>query len=175
MEDLEILTYPDPRLSQKCAPVEKVDEAIRHTMNQMAEMLFKVPASGYAAPQFGIMKRIIVAYDQYGKDSGRLFKMANPEIIWTSEETNLIAEGCMSIPWGRIELERPAQVRVRYLDENNQTQETEIETDYIARVFQHEIDHLDGILSIDHLSKFKRNYYIKKFKKREKEGKSFDD
>lgn len=172
---LEIITYPDPRLRMKSAPVEVVDDEIRKLMDDMVDMLFKVPASGYAAPQFGILKRVIVVYDGHKNDKGRIFKMANPEIIWASEHTNFIDEGCMSLPWGRVEIERPAEVRVRYLDEHNKIRETDIEFDYPARVFQHEIDHLDGILSIDRVSKLKRDFYIKRFAKRKKEGKSFDD
>jgi peptide deformylase len=175
MSHLNIVLYPDPRLKMKAEPVLEVNKEIKELMAEMAAMLYKVPAGGYAAPQFGILKRIIVVDDSYGKDPSRQFRMANPEIIWSSEEQISMAEGCMSLPWGRVDVIRPEKVKIRYLDENNQWRETKIESDYMGRCMQHEIDHLDGILSIDRLSKMRREMFIKKINRRRELGKSFDD
>ena len=175
MSHFTILTYPDPRLKMKCEPVPYVDAEIRDLMKEMTTMLYKVTAGGYAAPQFGILKRIIVLDDSYGRDPNRQFRMVNPEIIWQSEELVSMAEGCMSIPWGRIDVIRPEKVKVRYTNENNEICETDIESDYMGRCLQHEIDHLDGLLSIDRVSKMKRDMFIRKIHRRKEQGRSFDD
>jgi peptide deformylase len=174
MTELKIHVYPDPVLNEKCAPIEKVDAATRKLMRDMAEMMYKYPAGGYAASQFGILKRIIVVDDSYGEDPARQFRMANPEITWRSPETIVMSEGCMSIPWGRVELERPERIKFRFLNDQNEIQELEAD-DYFARCVQHEIDHLDGILAIDRLSKIRRKICLKKFERRRKMGKSIDD
>jgi peptide deformylase len=175
MSHLNIVLFPDPILKMKAAPVKIIDKEIKELMAEMTKMLYKKPAGGYAAPQFGILKRIIVVDDSYGKDPTRQFRMVNPEIIWASEEEVSMAEGCMSIPWGRVEVMRPEKVKIRYLNENGEICETDIEEDYMGRCLQHEIDHLDGILSLDHATKIRREMFIKKINRRRELGKSFDD
>lgn len=175
MSHLNILLYPDPRLKLKAEPVVQFDNQLKELVDQMASMLYKVPAGGYAAPQFGILKRIIVVDDSYGKDPKRQFRMINPEIIWSSEEECSMAEGCMSLPWGRVDVIRPEFVKIRYQDVGGAFHETEVEGDYMGRCLQHEIDHLDGILSLDRVSTMRRNMFVKKITRRRQQGRSFDD
>ena len=171
MANLEILTIPDPVLRQKSLPVETVNDETRRFMDRMLQTMYEAPGIGLAAPQVGEKLRIItidVAREEEPKSP--LF-LINPEIIWSSEEErSTYEEGCLSIPDYYAEVERPAKVRVRYVDYNGKAQEREVDG-LLATCVQHEVDHLNGILFIDYISKLKRDLVVKKFTKaaREKE------
>jgi peptide deformylase len=171
MANLEILTIPDPTLRQKSLPVETVNDETRRFMDRMLQTMYEAPGIGLAAPQVGEKRRIItidVAREEEPKSP--LF-LINPEILWSSEdERSTYEEGCLSIPDYYAEVERPAKVRVRYLDYDGKQQEREVDG-LLATCVQHEVDHLNGILFIDYISKLKRDLVVKKFTKaaREKE------
>ncbi len=171
MNNLEILTLPDPILRQKSAAVEDVTDATRRFMDAMLKTMYEAPGIGLAAIQVGEPRRIVtldVAREEEPKSP--LF-LINPEIVWRSdEERSTYEEGCLSIPDYYAEVERPAKVRVRYVDYLGKAQEREAEG-LLATCIQHEVDHLNGILFIDYLSKLKRDLVVKKFTKmaREKE------
>jgi len=162
-----IITLPDPRLRNMCEPVPEVDTAVRSLMDDMLETMYDAPGIGLAAAQIAIPKRIIVIDVDKRKDdaaSAKPMVFANPEILWASDETSVYEEGCLSIPEYYEEVIRPAKVRVGYLDRDNKRQELEAEG-LLATCLQHEIDHLNGVLFIDHISKLKRDRVIKKFQK----------
>jgi peptide deformylase len=165
MANLEILTIPDPILRQKSAPVETVNDETRRFMDRMLQTMYEAPGIGLAAPQVGEKRRIItidVAREEEPKSP--LF-LINPEIVWSSEdERSTYEEGCLSIPEYYAEVERPAKVRVRYVDYDGKPQEREVEG-LLATCVQHEVDHLNGILFIDYISKLKRDLVVKKFTK----------
>jgi peptide deformylase len=163
----EILTVPDPLLKQVSAPVERVDDDLRALMDDMLETMYAAPGIGLAAVQVGVPKRVIVM-DLARQDEPRQPRyFVNPEIVWASEETAPYEEGCLSVPEIYDEVERPAQVRIRYL--NYQGERIEEEADGLFAVcIQHEMDHLEGVLFIDHLSRLKREQAIKKVKKQAK-------
>ena len=156
---MKILTYPDPVLRQKSTPIDAVNDEIRGIVDEMLEVMYKDEGVGLAAPQVGISKRIIVL------DSGEgPMALLNPEIIQKGEEEQAIEEGCLSLPGIRLDLVRPTHIVVRGL--NDQGDVTEIEMDgLLARVLQHEIDHLDGILIIDRASSLQRTLLRSKLKK----------
>ena len=160
----EILVVPDPILKQVSQPVEKVDDALRALMDDMLETMYAAPGIGLAAVQVGVPKRVIVM-DLAGKDEPpqpRYF--VNPEILWASEETAPYEEGCLSVPEIYDEVERPAQVKLRYQNYQGETVEEDAEG-LFAVCIQHEMDHLNGVLFIDHLSRLKREQAVKKVKK----------
>lgn len=171
MSLLPLYEYPHPILRQKAAPVETVDEELRRFLDDMLETMYADKGVGLAAPQVGVSKRVIVIdAHQHESDEDGTFRpgqpmyLVNPEIVWHSEETILFCEGCLSVPGQNAEVERFQSVRVKYLDYNGNPQEIEA-SDYEAVVLQHEIDHLDGILYIDRLSRLKRELLLKKLKK----------
>ncbi len=167
-----ILILPDKRLREKAAPVNAVDDAIRALMDDMLETMYAAPGIGLAATQIGEMKRVLVldvAKRQDEDASANPLVFANPEILWASEELSTYNEGCLSIPEIYEEVERPARVRVGYLDRDNKRQEIEAEG-ILATCLQHEIDHLNGVLFIDHISRLKREMISKKFSKAAKRG-----
>ena len=167
----EILIVPDPRLKKECEPVTEVNDEIRDLLDDMLETMYAAPGIGLAASQIGVMKRVVVMDVSDDKDKPEPMKLINPEIIWESEDTSVYQEGCLSIPEQYADVERPAEVGVRYLDENGK--EHEIEADgLLATCIQHEIDHLDGVLFTDYLSALKRNMMIKKVQKLQKTKKS---
>ena len=171
MTKLDILTIPDAVLRQKSAPVEAVDAAARRFMDQMLATMYEAPGIGLAAIQVGEPRRIVtidVARDEEPKNP--LF-LVNPEILWRSDdERSTYEEGCLSIPDYYAEVERPAKVRVRYVDYDGKTVERDADG-LLATCIQHEVDHLNGVLFIDYLSKLKRDLVVRKFTKaaREKE------
>lgn len=167
----EILIVPDPRLKKECAPVEKVDDEIKTLLDDMLETMYAAPGIGLAAPQIGVMKRVVVMDVSDDKEKPEPLKLINPEIIWESEDTSVYQEGCLSIPEQYADVERPAEVGMRYMDENGETHEIEADG-LLATCIQHEIDHLDGILFTDYLSALKRNMIIKKVQKLQKTKKS---
>lgn len=165
MTKLKVYEYPHPILHQKAERVEKVDAEVRRLLDDMLETMYHEVGVGLAAPQVGILKRMLVIdYERDEEHPGHPVYMINPEIIWTSEERVCGEEGCLSVPGQRAEVERFAKVRVRYQDYNGQEQEVLAE-DFFAIVIQHEMDHLDGILYIDRLSRLKRNMLLKKMSK----------
>ena len=171
MTKLDIVTLPDPVLRQKSAPVETVDDHTRRFLDAMLKTMHEAPGIGLAAIQVGEPRRLLtIDIAREGEPSAPLF-MVNPEILWSSEEERSVyEEGCLSIPDYYAEVERPARVRVRYVDYEGRTCEAEA-AGLLATVVQHEIDHLNGVLFIDYLSKLKRDLVIRKFTKaaREKE------
>ena len=168
MAKLPIIVAPDPRLKQVSKPVTKVDSAIRQLMDDMLETMKAAPGIGLAAPQVGVLKRVIVLeIEREDTSTGPLF-MANPEIVDVSEEDATYNEGCLSVPEHYADVVRPAKVTVRYLDRDNVQQEMACEG-LLATCVQHEIDHLDGILFIDKISSLKRSMILRKLVKARKE------
>ncbi|MBV8191919.1 MAG: peptide deformylase [Alphaproteobacteria bacterium] len=165
---LPILTAPDPRLKKKSKPVDAVDDALRRLMDDMLETMYAAPGIGLAAPQVGVLKRLVVLdIDREEVKTGPLF-LVNPEIVEASDEDATYEEGCLSVPEHYSDVARPAKVRVRYLDRDGKQQEMACEG-LLATCVQHEIDHLDGILFIDHISALKRNMILRKLLKARKE------
>ena len=164
MARLPIITAPDRRLKRKCTPVEAVDETVRRLMDDMLETMYAAPGIGLAAPQVGIARRVIVVDIAREEEERAPYLMANPEVVHLSEELASYEEGCLSLPEHYAEVTRPAEATICYLDENNERREIEVEG-MLATCIQHEIDHLDGILFVDHISKLKRDMIIKKLVK----------
>ncbi|PKQ04858.1 MAG: peptide deformylase [Alphaproteobacteria bacterium HGW-Alphaproteobacteria-11] len=163
----EIITAPDPRLKEVSKPVDKVDDGLRALMDDMLETMYAAPGIGLAAIQVGVPKQVIVmdlARDGE-KPAPRYF--INPEILWTSDDTAVYEEGCLSVPDMYEDVERPARCRVRYLDYQGEIREEECD-ELLATCLQHEMDHLKGILFIDHLSRVKRSMMLKKLIKQKK-------
>ena len=149
---LEILTAPDPRLKKKSKPVAQVDAKTRALMDDMLETMYAAPGIGLAAPQIGVLQRIIVL--DLGEREGerkQAYKMVNPELVWVSDDDNTYEEGCLSVPEHYGDVVRPKSIRVQYLDEHNKKQELAAEG-LLATCIQHEIDHLDGVLFIDRMA-----------------------
>jgi peptide deformylase len=167
----EILILPDKRLRQVSKPVGKIDAATRALVEDMFETMYDAPGIGLAAIQIGEAKRV-VTMDLAKKDDPKQPRVfINPELLSESGETNVHEEGCLSIPEYYEEVTRPAQVQLRYTDLDGH--QHEIEADGLLAVcIQHEIDHLNGVLFIDHISKLKRDRVIKKFSKAAKLGKA---
>jgi peptide deformylase len=159
-----ILTAPDPRLKAVSTDVDKVDDALRRLIDDMADSMYAADGIGLAAVQIGVPKRVIVMdLDQKsGKKNPRAF--VNPKIVWASEETATYEEGCLSVPEIWDEIDRPARIRCEYLDRDGKAQLLEAEG-LLATCLQHEMDHLEGVLFIDHLSKLKRSMALRKLQK----------
>ena len=161
----EILTVPHPVLKQVSTPVEAVDDELRALMDDMLETMYDAPGIGLAAVQIGVPKRIIVMDLSRGDEEPKAPRyFINPEITWKSEETLPYEEGCLSVPEIYDEVERPARVKLRYLDYNGNAVEEDAEG-LFAVCIQHEMDHLEGVLFIDHLSRLKRDRAVAKVKK----------
>ena len=159
-----ILFLPDKQLRRVSEPVARVDAATRALVADMFETMYDAPGVGLAAIQVGVPRRVVTIDATRGDDEKNPIAMINPEIVWESEETVSHEEGCLSIPEYLDQVIRPDRVRVRFLDLEGHEQE--VETDgLLARVVQHEVDHINGILFIDHLSKLKRDRVIKKYTK----------
>tara|TARA_Y100001936_G_scaffold123309_1_gene120519 strand:+ start:6590 stop:7072 length:483 start_codon:yes stop_codon:yes gene_type:complete len=154
-------------LKKLCVPVDAVNDEIRTLMDDMLETMYAAPGVGLAAPQVSILKRVIVIDTSRREAEPEPMQMANPEIIEASEELATYDEGCLSFPDQYAEVERPARVRARYIDYDNQVQEIEAEG-LLSTCIQHEIDHLDGKLFIDRISALKRNMIMRKMKKLKK-------
>jgi peptide deformylase len=164
MAPREILILPDKRLRQVSKPVERIDAGIRKLVDEMFESMYDAPGIGLAAVQIGTPKRVITLDIAKKEDPRNPHVFINPEIFWTSDEKATYEEGCLSIPEFYDEVERPSQVKVKYLDLKGEQNLIEA-NGLLATCLQHEIDHLNGILFIDHLSKLKRDRVIKKFTK----------
>ena len=159
-----ILTVPDPLLKQASQPVETVDDELRALMDDMLETMYAAPGIGLAAIQIGEPKRVIVMdLAREGEPKAPRY-FVNPEISWRSDELFVYQEGCLSVPEIFDDVERPARVRLTYLDYDGNRVEEEAEGLY-AVCIQHEMDHLEGVLFIDHLSRLKRERAMKKVKK----------
>ncbi len=170
MAKLKLYEYPHPILKKKAEPVEKVDDELRKLLDDMLETMYVSNGCGLAAPQVGVSKRIVVIdIAREGEEPNPLY-LVNPEIIWRSDETEISEEGCLSVPGQRAEVERPASVKIRYLDYNGNQKEMLAE-DFLAVAAQHELDHLDGVLYIDRISRLKRQMLLKKLEKYRKEHK----
>ncbi len=160
----DILIIPDKQLRLVSQPVERVDDTVRKLVEDMFETMYDAPGIGLAAIQIGEPVRV-VTMDVAKKDDEKEPRVfINPEIVWSSEEMNVHEEGCLSIPDYYEEVERPAQVKVKYLDLDGNLQEVHADG-LLSICLQHEIDHLNGVLFIDHLSKLKRDRVIKKYTK----------
>jgi peptide deformylase len=167
MAKLDIITLPDPRLKLVSEPVATVDDEIRRILDDMLETMYDAPGIGLAAIQVGIPKRIVTLdLSREGEEKTPMF-IVNPKITWVSEELNTYQEGCLSVPEHYDDVERPARVRVEYLDRDGKAREVEADG-LLATCLQHEIDHLDGVVFVDHLSRLKRERVMKKFQKQEK-------
>jgi peptide deformylase len=164
---LPIITAPDPRLKVVSQPVDAVTDDIRKLMDDMLETMYDAPGIGLAAPQVGVTKRVIVVDTARDDEPPAPMKIANPEILWESDETKIYDEGCLSVPEHYAEVERPDRVRVRFLDYDNRQQELEVDG-LTAVCIQHEIDHLDGVLFVDHISRVKREMILRKLTKARK-------
>ena len=163
MAVLEILEAPDARLTTVCPPVERIDAPLLRMLDDMLETMYAAPGIGLAAPQVGVLTRAFVA--DVGEEGNRspIF-LINPELVWRSETSDLAEEGCLSLPKQFGEVARADQVRVRYTDREGQGQELTAEG-LLARCLQHEIDHLNGVLFVDHLSMLKRSMILRRLSK----------
>lgn len=184
MKILPLVIAPDPLLKQVSKPVEKVDDALRAFMNDMVATMYSEAGIGLAAVQVGVLKRIVVMdvdyevedhhHHHHGEECGGVHVknenplfLVNPEIIESSEETNIYNEGCLSFPGARSEVERPSTVKVKFLDYHGQEQILEMD-EILATCVQHEIDHLNGVTFVDHISKLKREVILNKMRKLKK-------
>ena len=163
----EILVVPDPVLKQVSTPVEAVDDELRALMDDMLETMYAAPGIGLAAIQIGAPHRVIVMDLAREGEPKAPRHFVNPEIVWASEETLPYEEGCLSVPEIYDEVERPARVKLRYLNYQGEAVEEDAEG-LFAVCIQHEMDHLEGVLFIDHLSRLKREQAVKKVKKQAK-------
>ena len=160
----DILVVPDPVLKQVSTPVEVVDDALRALMDDMLETMYAAPGIGLAAIQIGVPKQVIVMDLARPDEEPQPRYFVNPEILWASEETAPYEEGCLSVPEIYDEVERPAKVKLRYLDYHGK-EVTEDAEGLFAVCIQHEMDHLKGVLFIDYLSRLKRERAVSKVKK----------
>lgn len=171
MSKLEIITVPDPVLKTKAEPVQSIDADIQRQMDDMLETMYDAPGIGLAANQVNKLNRILVMdvdYRATEESEKNPLMMANPEIIWKSEEISVMEEGCLSIPGQFGEVERPAEVRVKYIDYDGKEQEL-LADGLLSHCVQHEIDHLDGVLFIDYFSRLKRDMMVRKVQKLKKQ------
>jgi peptide deformylase len=169
MTQLAIQTIPADVLRQVAQPVANVDKRIAKLMEDMAETMYKGDGIGLAANQVGSLERIITLDVSEERDGQSALLMANPEVIWSDPlETFTYSEGCLSIPGYYAKVTRPRRIRMTYLDQHGKKKELEAE-DLMSQCIQHEIDHLNGVMFIDHLSKLKRDMILRKIDKIRKE------
>ena len=169
MSKLDIKIVPDQVLRVMCSPVGLIDARIKKLADDMLETMYDAPGIGLAAPQIGVTERILVM-DVAGEDEQRTpHCLINPEIVWKSEELGVYQEGCLSIPDQYAEVTRPKEVRVRYQTTSGKEEEMHA-TGLLATCVQHEIDHLNGVLFIDYLSKMKRDIILRKVAKIQRLG-----
>jgi peptide deformylase len=162
-----ILTAPDPRLQAISTDVEKVDAEIRKLVDDMTESMYAADGIGLAAVQIGVPKRVIVIDLDQKEGAKNPIAYINPKIIWASDEVAVFEEGCLSVPEIWDDVERPAKIKAEYLDRDGNKQTLEADG-LLATCLQHEMDHLNGVLFIDHLSRLKRSMAIKKLTKAKK-------
>lgn len=161
---LPIITAPDPRLKIKALPVAAVDDKVRRLMDDMLATMRQAIGVGLAAPQVGVAKRVIVLDTAREGEKPQPMMLANPEILWRSPELTTGSEGCLSLPEHYAEVTRPEKICLRYLDYQNEIREIEA-SGLLATCVQHEIDHLDGVLFVDHISMVKRGMILRKLAK----------
>ncbi|MFA6140322.1 MAG: peptide deformylase [Hyphomicrobium sp.] len=164
MAKLEIITLPDPILRKLSTPIERVDDELRRLADDMLETMYDAPGVGLAAVQVGIPRRLFVLDVAEEDEKPTPLVLFNPEIVALGSETRVHEEGCLSIPDFRVEIERPANLTLRYIDRDGNPREMDAEG-LLATAIQHEINHLDGKLIIDFLSPLKRDMVVRKFKK----------
>ena len=164
----KIVIEPDPILRKKCEPLEQVDANTKKLMDDMLETMYAAPGIGLAAVQVGVLKRVIVIDLSKEDEKKTPLFIVNPEIIFKSNDLVSYEEGCLSIPNQFAEVKRPSSCKINFLDYNGKKKEMHAEG-LLATCIQHEIDHLNGILFIDHLSKLKKDLILKKTKKQKKE------
>jgi len=172
MAKLKIYEYPDPILKEKSEKVAKVDSQILMLLDNMLETMYEANGVGLAAPQVGVLKRMVVIdveQDEEKNHTNPLF-FINPEIVWHSEEITICAEGCLSIPKQSADVERFKKVRIKFINRDGKEEEITAEG-FLSIAIQHELDHLDGILYIDHISRLKKNMLLKKLRKLREEEK----
>ncbi|HYC13191.1 MAG TPA: peptide deformylase [Stellaceae bacterium] len=169
MAVLPIITAPDPRLKLKAKAVAEVNDEVRRLMDDMLETMYLAPGIGLAAPQVGVLKRVLVVDVAGEEEKPAPLKIANPEILWRSEELATYNEGCLSLPEHYADVARPAAIRLRYLDYQNEIREIEAKG-LLATVIQHEMDHLEGVLFVDHISSVKRGIILRKLAKAKRQA-----
>ena len=171
MAILPLVLVPQPVLRQVAEPVDEITDELLRLADDMAETMYDAPGIGLAANQIGVLKRVIVMDCAREDEPAALWKMFNPEIIWRSDDATKMEEGCLSIPGHNAEVKRPSEVHVAYLDRDGVRQEMQA-TGLLAACVQHEIDHLNGVLFIDHLSRLKRDMIWRKVMK---DSRTIDD
>jgi len=164
MAILSIITAPDPRLKLKARTVARVDQRVKKLMADMLETMYQAPGIGLAAPQVGQALRVIVLDCAREGEKPQPYKIANPQILWRSDELMTVQEGCLSLPEHYADVERPSAIRLRYLDEENEVRELDAKG-LLATCIQHEMDHLEGVLFVDHISSLKRSIILRKLAK----------
>ncbi|MDX1975432.1 MAG: peptide deformylase [Rickettsiales bacterium] len=171
MAVLPIVIAPDPRLKTKSTPIDTIDDSVRKLAADMFDTMYSAQGIGLAAVQVGVLKRILVADVNWRSldEKGEQYVLVNPEILEDSNEVNIYKEGCLSFPDQFSEVERPKGVRVRYQDLDGKTHEESFEG-LLATCIQHEVDHLNGIVFVDHISSLKRDMILRKLTKLKKQG-----
>ena len=164
----KILIEPDPILRKKSEILETVDDELRKLLDDMLETMYSAPGIGLAAVQVGILKRLIVIDISKDKEKKNPLFLINPEIISKSERTSTYEEGCLSLPGYFAEIERPAECHIKYIDYEGKKKEIKV-SGLLSTCIQHEVDHLNGVLFIDYLSKLKKDMIVKKLAKHKKE------
>lgn len=168
MSQRQIVIEPDPILRKKSTSLEQVDDSLRKLLDDMLETMYSAPGIGLAAVQIGILKRLIVIDTSKEKNKKEPLFLINPEIIYKSKTTSIYEEGCLSLPGHFAEIERPAECHVKFIDYNGKKKEIKADG-LLSTCIQHEVDHLNGILFIDYLSKLKKDIIVKKLVKQKKE------
>ena len=168
MSKRSIIIEPDPILRRESSPIEQVDDELRNLLDEMLKTMYSASGIGLAAVQIGILKRLIVIDISKEDQSKNPIFLVNPEITFKSKNTSVYEEGCLSLPGHFAEIERPAECKVNYIDYNGQKKELQA-NGLLATCIQHEIDHLNGILFVDYLSKLNKDMIIKKLIKQKKE------
>ena len=168
MPQRKIVIEPDPILREKSSTLEKVDDEIRGLLDDMLETMYAAPGIGLAAVQVGILKRLIVIDISKNEEKKNPLFLINPEIISRSKKTSIYEEGCLSLPGHFAEVERPAECLIKFVDYDGKEKELQA-NGLLATCIQHEVDHLNGVLFIDYLSKLKKDMIIKKLIKHKKE------
>ena len=168
MTQRKIIIEPDTILRKKSDPLEKVDNELRKLMDDMLETMYAAPGIGLAAVQIGVLKRMVVIDISKEKENKNPIFLINPEIVYTSKKTSIYEEGCLSLPGYFAEIERPAECQIEYLDYDGKKKEMKVDG-LLATCIQHEVDHLNGVLFIDYLSKLKKDMIVKKLVKHKKE------
>ncbi|MCG8693419.1 MAG: peptide deformylase [Minwuiales bacterium] len=164
MAVLPIITAPDPLLKLKSEPVEQVDDALRKLMDDMLETMYLAPGIGLSAIQVAVPKRIVVVDVARDDEPANPLYLVNPELVRVSDELAVYEEGCLSLPDHYADVERPAEIEVEFLDYHGKKQSMKAEG-LLATCIQHEMDHLEGVLFVDHISTLKRNMILRKLKK----------